>query len=144
MKFVQNPDWEILKVVPVTFGQSQSSAFGARQKHRIPEGNRKQTKGFPEGIPEGFSDLPVYPTICSSKFPKNVLVCPEAKEKVSGRHFWGKSSIRGHGVYFAIYLSGYPHHLPSIWTRFSKKHRFPEGIRKQKVVFPEGIPEAYL
>ena len=27
---------------------------------------------------------------------------------------------------------------------FQKKHRFPEGIQKEKAVFPEGIPEAYL
>ena len=102
MKFVQNPDWGILKDVAVTLGSSKSSAFGMRQKHRIPEGNRKQTKGYPEGIPEGFSDSGNYmvdPTFWKASWiPKDTYVYPEAKRKVSGSHIGGKSSIWSQGV----------------------------------------------
>ena len=80
-------------------------------------------------------------------FPKNTNVYPEAKRKVSGSHIGGKLSIWSQGVQMATYLSvyptAYPYRLPSTLITFCKKHRFPEGIRKQKAVFPEGIPEAY-
>lgn len=47
-------------------------------------------------------------------------------------------------TYLNIYPTAYPYHLPSILITFWKKHRVLEGIRKQKAVFPEDIPEAYL
>ena len=92
MKFVQNPDWGILKDVAVTLGSSKSSAFEVRQKHRIPEGNRKQTKEYPEGIPEGLSDSDNYmvdPTFWKASWiPKKYQCLSGSKTEGIRKPYW--------------------------------------------------------
>ena len=62
----------------------ESIEFSTSEKHRVPEGSRKVSRGFPEGIPEGFLEMGSVSLFTSGELPVGQLFAPVKIRKLPG------------------------------------------------------------